>query len=63
LVSSDPLISSLKKTALKGYQTYLPTAVKLFAFPKESEDLISSEVTTIEGDSVDTNEEISNLYH
>jgi hypothetical protein len=35
-------------------------AVKLFVFPKESEDLISSDASTTEGDSVDTSEEISN---
>jgi hypothetical protein len=59
-VSSDPLISSLRKLPKKAIKTYLPMAVKLFAFPKESEDLISSDASTTEGDSVDTSEEISN---
>lgn len=35
-------------------------AAKLFAFPKELEDLIISDASTIEGDSVDTSQEIFN---
>jgi hypothetical protein len=35
-------------------------AVKLFAFPEESEDSFSSDASIIEGDSVDTRGEISN---
>jgi len=39
---------------------YLPEALKLFAAPKESENLSSFDATTTEDDSDDTSEEISN---
>jgi hypothetical protein len=38
----------------------LPEALKLFAVPKESEDLSSSDASTTESDSDDTSAEISN---
>ena len=60
LISLDPLISNLRKLLKKATKTYLPEAVKLSAVPKESEDLISSDATTKEGDSDDTSEEVSN---
>jgi hypothetical protein len=59
LVSSDLLISSLRKLPQKTTKTYLPEALKLFAVPKESEDLISSDGAVTEGDSEGTSEEIS----
>ena len=50
----------MRKLRKKTTETYLPTALKLFAVPKESEDLICSDPTVTEGDSEDTSEEISN---
>lgn len=35
LVSSDPLISNLRKLPKKATKTYLPEALELFAVPKE----------------------------
>ena len=55
-----PLTSSLRKLLKKTTKTCLPKALKLFAVPKESEDLICSDPTVTEGDSVGTSEEISN---
>jgi hypothetical protein len=46
LASSDPLISSLRTLPKKATKTYLPESLKLFAVPKESEDLFSSDFTT-----------------
>jgi len=43
-VSSDPLISSLRKLPSKAVKTYLTEALKSFSIPKEMEDLISSDV-------------------
>jgi hypothetical protein len=40
LVSSDPLISSLRKLPKKATKTDLSEALKLFAVSKESEDLL-----------------------
>jgi hypothetical protein len=52
----------LIKLPKKDTKTYLPKSLKLFAFPKETEDLSSFDATATEGDSDDTKEEISNLY-
>ena len=60
LVSSDTLTSSLRKLFKETTKTYLPEALKLFAVPKESEDLICSDPTVTEGYSEGTSEEISN---
>jgi hypothetical protein len=60
LVSSDPLTSSLRKLLKETTKTYLPKELKLFAVPKESEDLICSDPTVTEGDPEGTSEEISN---
>jgi hypothetical protein len=60
LVSSGPLISSLRRSPKKATKTYFPEALQLFAGPKESENLGSFGTTTTEVDSYDTSEEISN---
>jgi hypothetical protein len=64
LVSSDPLISSLRKLPKKATKTYLPEALKLLDVPKELEDLSSSgaslDAITTEDHSDDTSEETSN---
>lgn len=61
LVSSDPLTSNVRKLLKETTTTYLPKALKLFAVPKESEDLIlvSSDPAVTEGDPEGTSEEIS----
>jgi len=40
----------LRKLSKKANKTYLPKALKLFAFPKESKDLICSDAAVSEGD-------------
>jgi hypothetical protein len=42
LVSSDPVISSLRKLPKRATETYLPEALKLLDLPKEWEDLSRS---------------------
>jgi hypothetical protein len=49
----------LRKMLKNTTKTYLLKALKLFAVPKESEDLICSGSTVTEGDSEGTSEEIS----
>jgi hypothetical protein len=60
LVSSDPLISSLRKLPKKATKTYLPEALKLLDVPKEVEDFSSSDAFTTDDDSDDTSKETSN---
>jgi len=43
-------------------KTYLPKAEKIFAVPKESEDLSSCDATTTECDSDDTSEEHGSVH-
>jgi hypothetical protein len=57
-VSSDPLISSLRKLLKKATKTYLPEALKLCDVPKEWEDLSSSDAAATEDDSDATSEEV-----
>jgi hypothetical protein len=67
LVSSDPLISSLRKLPKKATKTYLPEALNLLDIPKEWEDLgssgASSDPITTEDGSDDTIEETSNKFN
>jgi hypothetical protein len=58
LVSSDPLISSLRKLPKKATKTYeyLPEALKLLDIPKEWEDLSSFDAAATD-DSDATSEE------
>jgi hypothetical protein len=60
LVSSDPLLSSLREVPKKATKTYLPEALKLLDVPKEREDLNSSDAPATEGDSVASSEETFN---
>jgi hypothetical protein len=59
LVSSDPLISSLRTLPKKTTKTYLLEALKLLDVPKEWEDLSSSD-TAATDDSNATSEESFN---
>jgi hypothetical protein len=61
LVSSDPLISSLRKLPKKSTKTYFPEALKLLDVPKEWEDLSSSNAAPTEDDSDATSEETFKL--
>jgi predicted P-loop ATPase/GTPase len=60
LVSLDLLISRLRKLSTKTTETYWPETSNLFAVPKETEDLSSSDATDTEGGSDDTNEDVAN---
>jgi hypothetical protein len=59
LVSSDQLISSLRKLPKNATKTYLSESLKLFAVSKESEDLFSFDTAATYGVSSDTSEEIT----
>jgi hypothetical protein len=48
----DPLISSLRKLPKNATKTCSPEALKLYAVPKESEHLFSSDIITTQGDLV-----------
>ena len=60
LVSSDPLISSLRKLSKMTTKTYLPEALKLLDVPKEWEVLSSSDAAATEDDSDTTSKESFN---